>query len=69
MKLGYQNISICLVHINTYGYIQRAKNANTNIRTNASTNPPSSNIEEKYMIKKDYILEKVLICCHIKHWE
>jgi hypothetical protein len=31
IKLGYQNISICLVHIITYGYIRIAENANTNI--------------------------------------
>jgi hypothetical protein len=59
-KLGYENISICLVHIKTDRYIRVAENANTNIRTNGSINRPSSNIQEKYMIKTYCLLEKSL---------
>jgi hypothetical protein len=53
----------------TYGYIRQAENDNTNIPTNASINRPSSNIEEKYMIKKYCLREKLWICCHIVHLE
>jgi hypothetical protein len=55
IKLGYQNILICLVHMKTYEYVQVVENDNTNIRTNARINPPSSNTQEKYMIEKDCI--------------
>ena len=68
-KLGYQNFSICLLHIKTCGYIRVVENANTNIPTNASINRPSGNIEEKYMIKKYCLREKIWICFHIVHWE
>ena len=59
-NLGYQNISICLVHIKTDGYIRVEENANTNIPTNGIINQPSSNIQEKYMIKTYCLLKKSL---------